>query len=97
MTEQKAMNKIQALVLGRRKYLGIHYSGYCSKCQNIDARYLTASVCDGSTECEECFIKRKYSELAPQITEEDITEIRNERVKNVKEYFQRKKLEFNKK
>lgn len=94
MTEQEAMNKIQALVLGRRKYLGIAYSGYCSKCHNIDARYLTASVVDGSTECEECFINRKYSELAPQITEEDSTEVKTQRAQFVKDYFTKKKHEF---
>lgn len=96
MTEQDTWNKIQALVLGRRKYLCIAYSGYCSKCQNIDARYLTASVVDGSRECEECFIKRKYSELAtgnlaPQITEEDSSEIKAQRAQKVREYFQIRK------
>lgn len=99
MTEQDAMNKIQALVLGRRKYLGIAYSGYCSKCGNIDARYLTTNVVDGSTECEECFIKRcfinrKYSELAPQITVEDSSEVKAQRAQIVKNYFTKKKHEF---
>lgn len=94
MTEQEAMNKIQALVLGRRKYLGISYSGYCSKCQNLDARYLTASVVNGSTECEECFIKRKYSEIEPQITESDSSEDKKQRAQFVKEYFTKKKHEF---
>ena len=97
MTEQEAMNKIQALVLGRRKYLGIAYSGYCSKCQNIDARYLTSSVVNGSTECEECFINRKYSELAPQITEEDSSEIKDQRAQTVRDYFKlRKKIWYQK-
>lgn len=91
MTEQDAMNKIQALVLGRRKYLGIAYSGYCSKCQNIDARYITASVVDGSTECEECFINRKYKEIAPQITEEDSSEVKAHRAQKVREYFKSRK------
>ena len=91
MTEQEAMNKIQALVLGRRKYLGISYSGYCSKCHNIDARYITASVVDGSTECEECFIKRKYSEIEPQITEEDSSEVKEQRAQTVREYFRNRK------
>ena len=94
MTEQEAFNKIQALVLGRRKYLGISYSGYCSKCGNLDARYLTASVVSGDTECEECFIKRKYKELAPQITEEDISEIKSQKVQTVKNYFTKKRHQF---
>jgi len=91
MTEQEAMNKIEALVLRRRRYLDVAYSGYCSKCQNIDARYLTASVVDGSTECEECFIKRKYKELAPQITEEDSSEVKAQRAQTVRDYFMRRK------
>lgn len=53
--------------------------------------YLTASVVDGSTECEECFIKRKYSELAPQITEEESSEIKAHRAQKVREYFRIRK------
>lgn len=90
MTEQDRWIKIQALVVGRRN-LCIAYSGYCSKCQNIDARYITASVVDGSTECEGCFINRKYSELAPQITEEDSSEIKAQRAQKVREYFRIRK------
>lgn len=95
MTEQEAMSKVQALVLGRRKYLGISDHSYCSKCQKLDARYLTCSVVDGSTECEECFIKRKYSEIAPQITESDSTEIKEQRAQFVKEYFTKRKHRIN--
>jgi len=94
MTEQEAMNKIEALILRRRKYLDVAYSGYCSKCQNLDARYITSSVVDGSTECEECFIKRKYSELAPQITEEDSSEVKEQRAQTVKNYFTKKRHQF---
>ena len=94
MTEQEAMNKIQALVLGRRKYLGIAYSGYCSKCCSLDAMYLTASVVDGSTECEDCFINRKYKEIAPQITEEDSSEVKAQRAQTVKDYFTKKREQF---
>lgn len=97
MTEQDAMNKIQALVLGRRKYLGIAYSGYCSKCGQLDARYLTASVVDGSTECEDCYAKRMYDELQVQITESDSSEIKAERAQIVQKYFQRKRKEFSQK
>lgn len=60
----------------------------------LDARHLTASVVDGSTECEECFIKRKYSEIAPQITEDGITEVKNQRAQFVKNYFTEKKHQF---
>lgn len=91
MTEGEAWSKIQALILERRRYCGISYSGYCSKCQNIDARYLTSSLVDGSRECEECFIKRKYSEIAPQITEEDSSEIKAQRAQTVREYFRIRK------
>ena len=94
MTEQEAMNKIEALILRRRKYLDVAYSGYCSKCQNLDARFITASVVDGSTECEECFIKRKYSELVPQITEEDSSEVKAQRAQTVKNYFTKKRHQF---
>ena len=93
MTEQEAMNKVQALVLGRRKYaFGQHT--YCSKCRNRDAMYVITSIMDGASECEECYAKRMYEELSSQITQDNIAEIKNERVQNVKNYFQRKRLEF---
>lgn len=95
VTEQEAMNKVQVLVLGRRKYLGISDHSYCTKCQKLDARYLTTSIMDGSSECEECFIKRKYKELSPQITEEDSKGVKEQRAQFVKEYFTKKKHEFN--
>lgn len=94
MTEKEIiiMSQIQELIMKRRKYLGISDHSYCTKCKKVDARYLTFSVVDGSTECEECYAKRMYDELVPQIEE-----IKKERAKNVKEYFQRKRQEFNKK
>lgn len=91
MTEKEAMNRIQAMVIGRRKILGISYSGYCTKCRNLNARYLTSSAVDGSMECEECFIKRKYSEIAPQITEEDSKEVKEQRAQTVRNYFAKRR------
>lgn len=96
MTEQEVMNRVQELVILRRKNVGLGHA-YCSKCRNPDARYVTTDLWNGTSECEECYAKRMYEKLSAQITQDDITKIRNERVKNVKEYFQRKKLEFNKK
>lgn len=96
MTEQEAMNTVQELVTLRRKNVGLGHS-YCSKCHNPDARYVTTDLWNGTSECEECYAKRMYDELAPKITQDNISEIKNERVKNVKNYFQRKRLEFNKK
>ena len=93
MTEQKAMNKVQELVTLRRKNVGLGHA-YCSKCHNLDARYVTTDLWNGTSECEECYAKRMYDELSAQITKDNISEIKNERVQNVKNYFQRKKLEF---
>ena len=93
MTEQDALNEIQELMIRRRKYaFGQHT--YCSKCRNRDAMYVITSIMDGSSECEECFIKRKYSELAPQITEEDSSEVKAQRAQTVKNYFTKKRHQF---
>lgn len=92
MNEKEAMNKIQELIMKRRKYLGISDHSYCTKCKKVDARYLTFSVVDGSTECEECYAKRVYDELIPQIEE-----IKKEKAKNVKEYFTKKRLQLSQK
>ena len=90
MTEQEAMNKIQELLIIRRKYaFGQHT--YCSKCRNRDAMYVITSIIDGSSECEECFIKLKYKELAPQITEEDSSEVKALRAQTVRDYFNKRK------
>lgn len=96
MTEQEAMNKVQELVTLRRKNVGLGHS-FCSKCRRPDARYVTTDLWNGTSECEECYAKRMYEELAHQITQDNISEIKNERVQNVKNYFQRKRLEFSKK
>ena len=93
MTEQEAMNRVQELVNLRRKNVGLGHA-YCSKCRNPVARYVTTDLWNGTSECEECYAKRMYDELSTHITQDDITEIKNERVQNVKNYFQRKKLEF---
>ena len=93
MTEQEAMNKVQELVTLRRKNVGLG-DAYCSKCRNPAARYVTTDLWNGTSECEECFIKRKYSELAPQITEEDSSEVKAQRAQFVKDYFTKKKHEF---
>lgn len=90
MTEKEALNEIQELMISRRKYaFGQHT--YCSKCRNRDAMYVITSIMDGTSECEECFIKRKYSELAPQITEEDSSEIKAQRAQTVRDYFRKRK------
>lgn len=97
MTEQEAMNKIQEVIMKRRKYLGISDHSYCTICHNIDARYLTSSVVDRSTECEECYAKRIYKGLAQQITESDSklqhssTEIKEQRAQTVRDYFLKRK------
>lgn len=96
MTEQEAMNKIQALVLDRRKKIGVespYKNCWCTKCHNA-GKYLVWDIVNETSECEECFIKRKYSELAPQITEEDSSEVKAQRAQFVKDYFTKKKHEF---
>lgn len=93
MTEQEAMNRVQELVTLRRKNVGLGHA-YCSKCHNQAARYVTTDLWNGTSECEECYAKRMYEELSAQITQDNISEIKNERVKNVKEYFTKKRLEF---
>lgn len=96
MIEQELINKVQELVTLRRKNVGLGHS-FCSKCHNPEARYVTTDLWNGTSECEECYAKRMYEELSSQITQDNILEIKNERVKNVQKYFQRKRLEFNKK
>lgn len=94
MTEQEAMNKVQELVTLRRKNVGLGHS-FCSKCHNPEARYVTTDLWNGTSECEECYAKRMYEELAPKITQ--IEQIKEERLKNIKEYFTKKRQELNKK
>lgn len=90
MTEQEAMNKVQELVNLRRKNVGLGHS-YCSVCHNHEARYVTHDLWNGISECEECFAKRIYKAMEPKITDSDITRIKDERVKNIREYFNKRK------
>lgn len=94
MTEQEAMNEVQEAVMKRRQLIGIADHSYCSKCHKEYARYLSVSLLDGSTECEECYAKRIYDSVKGQITESDSSEIKAERAQVVKQYFQvrRKKV-----
>lgn len=90
MTKQDALNEIQELLISRRKYaFGQHT--YCSKCRNRDAMYVITSIMDGTSECEECFINRKYKEIAPQICEEDSSEVKAQRAQTVRDYFKARK------
>lgn len=82
-----SMKQLEQEVKERRKMIGIISKTYCTKCYKLDAVYVSSSVMDGSTECEECYINRRATELS-----RTIENIKKVRLENVRKYFTTKRL-----
>lgn len=82
-----SMKQLEQEVKERRKCFGLVSKTYCTKCYKLDAAYVSTSVMDGSTECEECYINRRATELS-----RTIENIKKVRLENVRKYFTTKRL-----
>ena len=83
----ESMKALEQEVKERRKLVGINSKTYCTKCYKLDALYVSSSVMDGSTECEECYINRRATELS-----RTLENIKKVRLENVRKYFTTKRL-----
>lgn len=83
----EALKQLEQEVKERRKCFGLVSKTYCTKCYKLDAAYVSTSVMDGSTECEECYTNRRAMELS-----RTIENIKKVRLENVRKYFTTKRL-----
>lgn len=89
MTEQEAMNKVQHEV--NRLSLTVAYKGWCTQCSKDGKMILHSDVKEMTSECVDCYAKRRMKELAPQITESDSSEVKEQRAQTVRDYFARRR------
>lgn len=89
MTEQEALKQIQDEISPCS--LKFRYKGYCTEC-GLDGKVIFYSdPMSMATECVDCYAKRRMNELAPQITEEDSKEVKEQRAQTVRDYFARRR------
>lgn len=89
MTEEEALKKV--IHEAEKLSTTVGYKGYCTKCGTYVRRIIFSDVRSMETECVECYAKRRMTELAPQITESDTTEVKKQRAQTVRDYFAKRR------
>ena len=67
---------LDQMINQRRNYLIHRNTGHCDVCNRDDAHWLTTSIFDLKSECEDCFVKRVKKELTkPKLNVEDFSKL----------------------